>query len=78
MEQFTAHDLRRTSATQLAALGVEHVVISMVLNHKLKGVTQIYNRYQYQREKRRALDAWAMRILEITEGQRAKVIPLVK
>jgi integrase len=77
IDQFSAHDLRRTAASGLAALGVEHVVISMVLNHKLKGVTQIYNRYQYQREKRRALDAWANKILEISECQNGTVIPFV-
>jgi integrase len=62
LPRWTLHDLRRTCASGMAALGVPPHVVEAVLNHKsgtIKGVAAIYNRYQYQAEKRDALDKWA-------------------
>ena len=54
---WTAHDLRRTCASGMQKLGVMPAVIDAVLNHKeTKGVTQIYQRYDYAKE---MADAWA-------------------
>ena len=54
---WTAHDLRRTCASGMQGLGVMPAVIDAVLNHKeSKGVTQIYQRYDYAKE---MADAWA-------------------
>jgi hypothetical protein len=55
------HDIRRTGATNLQALGVPVEVTESVLNHisgTRAGVAGIYNRYRYDPEKRAALDAW--------------------
>jgi len=54
---FTRHDLRRTVATGLA-LGYGSVV-GRILNHVQAGprATAVYDRYDYDREKRTALDA---------------------
>lgn len=55
--RWTAHDLRRTCASGMQELGIMPAVIDAVLNHKeSKGVTQIYQRYDYSKE---AADAWA-------------------
>lgn len=55
--EWTAHDLRRSCASGMQRLGVMPAVIDAVLNHKEnKGVTQIYQRYDYSKE---AADAWA-------------------
>ncbi|MDW9618311.1 integrase arm-type DNA-binding domain-containing protein [Sinorhizobium meliloti] len=62
------HDFRRTAASGMAALGVEPHVIEAVLNHKsgtIKGVAAVYNRYDYDREKRRALSRWERHIKTI-------------
>jgi integrase len=59
------HDLRRTCATHLAKLGVERLVVSKILNHSEGGVTHIYERHGYDREKRAALDLWANRVESI-------------
>ncbi|WP_272941231.1 tyrosine-type recombinase/integrase [Acidithiobacillus ferrivorans] len=59
---FTPHDLRRTAASHMASLGTQPLVISRLLNHKEGGITQIYNRYSYDVEKREAMDKWADRI----------------
>ncbi|MEI9403544.1 tyrosine-type recombinase/integrase [Mesorhizobium argentiipisi] len=63
------HDLRRTCATELAKLGVKQEVTEAILNHKtgkVSGVAAIYNRYEYEDEKRDALEQWAIRMLAIT------------
>jgi integrase len=62
------HDLRRTTATHMAGLGVPPHVVEAILNHKtgvVKGVAAVYNRYQYLAEKRAALDAWSDRLRAI-------------
>jgi integrase len=65
MPWFTPHDLRRTAASHMASLGTQPLVISRLLNHKEGGITQIYNRYSYDMEKREAMDRWADRITEM-------------
>ncbi len=61
------HDLRRTAATHMAKLGVDRIVIGKVLNHAEGEVTAIYDRYDYDREKKRALDLWGERLRSIIE-----------
>lgn len=75
LEDARPHDLRRTGATQLTseALGFPRFVVSKVLNHAsdtggTARVTGIYDKNEYLPEKRRALDAWANRLVEIGEG----------
>lgn len=65
MPWFTPHDLRRTAASHMASMGTQPLVISRLLNHKEGGITQIYNRYSYDVEKREAMDKWADRITEM-------------
>lgn len=62
IDKFTPHDLRRTGATHLAELGFSDEIIVAVLNHTRPGVTSIYNRYRYDKEKRQALEAWARKL----------------
>jgi len=40
-----------------------------VLNHKPKGVTSIYNRYRFDKEKQGALTAWAQELHRIVAAQ---------
>jgi integrase len=54
------HDLRRTATTGMAEIGTQPHVVSEVLNHARKGVTATtYDKYDYAKEKRTALQAWA-------------------
>lgn len=73
MAHFTSHDLRRTAATHLGALGIPPIVIDAILNHKDGGVGAIYNRYAYAKEKRQALEAWASKLAEIVSGCESNV-----
>jgi len=77
------HDLRRTAATRMAEAEVPPLHLAAVLNHTspaLTGaprVTGIYNRYQYDREKRVALEAWERSLKGILEGRpQADVVPI--
>lgn len=63
--EFRHHDLRRTMATRMAELGVDVITIERVLGHTLGGVAGVYNRYQYQKEKREALLIWEAHIKKI-------------
>jgi integrase len=64
----TPHDLRRTCATRMAALGVPGEDVSAVLNHVRQDVTgKHYDQYARAREKRAALTAWAATLARILD-----------
>jgi hypothetical protein len=60
---FRAHDLRRTAASFMGEAGVDRFHIAHVLNHRSvthSTVTAIYDRYRCDKEKRAALERWAL------------------
>ena len=63
------HDLRRTAASGMTALGINRLVVSKILNHVESSITAIYDRYSYDPEMRHALDAWAAHLEEILSGK---------
>lgn len=63
---FTPHDFRRTAATGLSVLGYTRLIVQKVLNHADTSVTSIYDRYNYDKEKREALTKWAEMLLAAT------------
>jgi integrase len=66
----TPHDLRRTLATRLSALGVVREDRLAVLNHVEPGVhARHYDKYERQAEKRRALNLWAAALADILAGE---------
>jgi integrase len=66
----TAHDLRRTLATRLAALGVPAEDVKACLNHARSDVTgRHYDQYDRLREKRHALDLWSAQVQRIIDGE---------
>ena len=65
IKDFQSHDIRRTCATKMASMGIAASTVDRVLNHVEKGVSGIYNRYSYDSEKRKALDAWSRRLMVI-------------
>ena len=60
------HDLRRACASGMAALGVPQEVIDRVLNHSKGKLAGTYNLHDYLKEKREALEKWAVHIAAIT------------
>jgi integrase len=62
---YRAHDFRRTAASMMAGMGVPRLVIGKILNHVESGVTRVYDRHSYDREKQEALTAWGARLSRI-------------
>lgn len=65
IDDFTAHDLRRTAASQMTSMGIPRLVVSKILNHAESGITAVYDRHSYDAEKREALDLWGERLERI-------------
>lgn len=80
LAHWTAHDLRRTVATQMASLGVGAFDIGAVLNHisttRATVTTAVYVKHTFEAEKRKALDLWADRLAAIVGAGTATVVPL--
>jgi integrase len=72
MPHFTVHDLRRTCRTLLAQQGTPGYVAERCLNHKLKGVEGIYDKYDYFEERKIALDKLALTVKNIVERDMQK------
>jgi integrase len=71
---FTLHDLRRTTATGMAEIGIQPHIIEAVLNHisgHKGGVAGIYNRAAYAEPVRVALQRWADHVSVIIDGRSA-------
>ena len=64
IDDIRIHDLRRTAATRMAEMGVNPYTIGRILNHAGKqSVTEAhYMKYNFDAEKRTALDAWGRRL----------------
>jgi len=66
MNHFCVHDCRRTAATHMASLRISGEILSRVLNHAKRGVTeQHYIKHGYDDEKRNALEAWSIKLTSI-------------
>jgi integrase len=74
MPLWRLHDLRRTTATRLADLGVQPHVVEAVLNHisgARAGVAGIYNRAAYTKEKTAALALLGEHVTHLVQARRA-------
>jgi len=58
LEQFTPHDLRRSASSHMTGNGVPRETVRKILNHAEPGITQIYDRYSYDKEKANAMIKW--------------------
>jgi integrase len=70
----TPHDLRRTCASFMAELGFSRFIQDKVLNHVTEdrsSIAGVYDRYSYLNEKRRALEAWAVLLIEFFKKEPA-------
>ncbi len=78
-ERPTPHDLRRTVRTHLGdTLGVEFHIAERCLNHSLGRIAATYDRGDYLKQRREALDLWAAYVDRLVTGKPAKVVPLTK
>lgn len=71
------HDLRRTAATMMVALGVLPEVAERCLNHTEENkVKRIYQRHSYEKEMREAWRLLGERLELLTSDNAANVIPM--
>jgi integrase len=77
---FVPHDLRRTAASHMTGMGIPRLVVSKILNHVERGVTAVYDRHSYDREKRQALEAWGRRLQNIIQetDDKGKIVPFIR
>jgi len=68
IDHFVPHDLRRTVASQITAMGIPRLTVSKILNHVESGVTAVYDRHSYDKEKRVALEKWSKRLEKIVKA----------
>ena len=70
VERFTARDLRRTVKTLMGKMGLSKEIRDRLQNHALSDVSsKHYDRYDYLREKKAALESWELYLRRIIEGQ---------
>ncbi|MHB9833876.1 tyrosine-type recombinase/integrase [Paraburkholderia terrae] len=62
---WSAHDLRRTARTMLAAMGCPNDVGEAILGHVLPGIVGVYNRHTYDKERRHWLTLLSKRLEEL-------------
>jgi integrase len=69
---WTPHDLRRTVATKLAALGVAEAVTKRILGHAPPSkdvLASVYDRHSYLPEMRSALELWEAHLFDLIEDR---------
>jgi integrase len=62
------HDLRRTCVSGMAGLGIAPHVADKILNHQsgtISGVAAVYQRHEFLRERKEALDQWGAHVAKI-------------
>lgn len=62
------HDLRRTVATGMAALGVAPHVADKILNHQsgaISGIVAVYQRHEFLAERKAAIELWSGHVQNI-------------
>jgi integrase len=67
VKAWTLHDLRRTFATNLAALGTPIHVTEKLLNHvsgTMSGIVSVYQRHNYEKECRKAVNQWENELMK--------------
>ena len=73
------HDLRRTTVTGMAELGIRPDVIELCVNHvsgSRGGIAGVYNKSEQMAERRAALERWAAHVLGLVEGRPDNVIAI--
>jgi integrase len=65
VSDWTLHDLRRTVVSGMARLGVAPHVADKILNHQsgtISGVAAVYQRHEFMRERKEALEVWGKHV----------------
>jgi hypothetical protein len=69
--QWRLHDLRRTCVSGMARIGIAPHVADKILNHQggtISGVAAVYQRHEFQLERKEALILWGSHLAELVAG----------
>jgi integrase len=69
---WTLHDIRRTVASNLAALGVQLPVIERLLNHvsgSFGGIVSVYQKHSFMPEMRAAIEKWETHLSSLLKSE---------
>lgn len=69
--KITPHDLRRTHGSTITRLGFGRDAMNRIQNHREGGIASVYDRYQYEQENKRIMEAVAAQLLRIATGAAA-------
>lgn len=73
LAHFTPHDLRRTLRSRMGDLGVLPHIAEKILNHRLGGVLQVYDRSEYLADRAAAMAAWDRKLRELLADESGRV-----
>ena len=76
LNHFTPHDLRRTAASMMTKSGVQRLTVKKILNHTDQEITAIYDRYEYDKEKQKAMKVWDHKLQSIFTRKTAKIVSI--
>lgn len=77
IEHFVIHDLRRTCRSLLAEIGVSNDIAERCLNHKRGRIEDIYDHYDYLKERTEALEKLASMIAPMVNNE-TNITPFTK
>ena len=75
-DPFVPHDLRRTASSNMTGSGIPRSVVQKILNHVEPGVTTVYDRYSYDKEKKAAMTKWDRKLQAILSGKAGQIIEM--
>ena len=67
LPHWVLHDWRRTTRTQLAALGVPIHIAKLIMGHGKEGMDKVYDQHTYIAQMRQGLELWAKYLVAISE-----------
>jgi integrase len=71
VSKVTPHDLRRTHGSTITRLGFGRDAMNRIQNHRDGGIASVYDRYQYEEENKRVMEAVAAHLLMLARGDDA-------
>jgi integrase len=72
MPDFRPHDLRRSAASHMSRLGASRLTLIKLLNHSDRSVTSVYDRYDYDQEKREAVERWGSEVAALVDAHEVR------
>ncbi len=73
-EAFAPHDLRRTASSHMTRNGIPREIVRKIINHREPGITKVYDRYGYDREKKNAMNKWDRVLRNILSREKTKIV----